>query len=157
MTREDFIDALNRDGYKAHVEGDKLIVDGDFWQDHITMEIDSIPSNVTFVNKGFISLPRLKEIPEGVTFNNSAYVSLVMVDKISSDTIFNNRGFVAVPILVTIPAGVQFNNRGTIETNKVSIDMLNRADWGRTDWGLDIPGISNRELFKSMVKGGVFA
>jgi hypothetical protein len=151
MTREEFIDALNQHGYKTYAEGDKLIVDGDS-HDHIAMDIDSMPSNVTFVNKGFISLPKLKVIPEGVTFNNSAYVSLWMVDKISSDTIFNNMGFVAVPILVTIPAGVQFNNRGTIETNKVSIDMLNRADWG-----LDIPGISNRDLFKSMVKGGVFA
>jgi len=150
MTREDFIDALNQHGYKTNVEGDKLIVDGDY-HDHIIMDIDSIPSNVTFINKGFISLPRLKEIPEGVTFNNSGYASLEMVDKISSDTIFNNRGFVAVPKLEKIPAGAQFNNRGTIETNRVSIDMLDKAGWP-----LHIPGTSNRKLFNVMIKRGMF-
>jgi hypothetical protein len=74
MTREKFIEALDRKKYSYEIEGDKVVVtdDGTVWLTSLT----SIPPGVEFKNVGDVILSSLTSLPPGVEFNNRGYVYL---------------------------------------------------------------------------------
>ena len=81
MTREEFIQVLDREGYSYEIEGDKIVVNtgriddnnGNVW----LSSISSIPPNVEFNNKGDVDLRSVKVMPSGVVFNNGGRVIMI--------------------------------------------------------------------------------
>ncbi len=131
MTREEFIEILDNKGYSYKIEGDKIVVidknDSGVVNPSIDLsDITSIPSNVTFNNRGYIFLTKLTSIPPNVIFNNYRYIDLRNCLKIDSSVIFNNRG--------------------SIFTDKLITD----------DWEGNIEGISSKRLLNRMIKQGMF-
>ena len=79
MTKEEFIEALDRQRIHYTEEDGRLIVGRvtvpvDGYISFYYLGIDSMPPNVTFENKGHLQLGTTKEIPQGVFFNNEGYV-----------------------------------------------------------------------------------
>jgi len=96
MTRESFIEALDRKKIHHTEEGGRLIVGRISRSGYISfydLGIDSMPPDVTFENSGNLQLGDLKEVPEGVFFNNGNYIywSDVNSSKISRGTRFGKR------------------------------------------------------------------
>ena len=76
MTKESFIEALDRKKIHHMEEGGRLIV-GRISPGYISfydLGIDSMPPDVTFENSGHLQLGDLKKIPEGVFFDNEGYI-----------------------------------------------------------------------------------
>lgn len=77
MTKEEFIEELDKKGYSYEIEGDKVVVNGGDGLGHIYLDtLTTIPSGVEFRNKGYIILNALTSIPSGVEFNNPSEISL---------------------------------------------------------------------------------
>lgn len=115
MTREEFIEALDRKGIHHMEEGGRLIV-GRISPGYISfydLGIDSMPPDVTFENSGNINLGNVKEIPEGVFFDNEGYIywSDVNNGKISRGTRFGKW----VKGIVTSRGFLDFGIRGINE------------------------------------------
>ena len=133
MTQEEFFFKVLeiRDTYSVKAEGDKSVVDA--WPDEDgSCDIDlrelEIPSNVTFVNEGDVTLS-IEEIPENVEFANEGDVYLYQVESIHSSVEFNNEGEVFLDSLV----GGSFD-----------------------DWEGNIEGVDNKRLLNFMIKKGFF-
>ena len=93
MTKESFIEVLDRQGIHHMEEGGRLIVGRISPSGYISfydLGIDSMPPDVTFENGGNLQLGDLKEIPQGVFFDNEGYIywSDVNSSKISRGTRF---------------------------------------------------------------------
>ena len=76
MTRESFIEALDRKKIH-HTEEDGRLIVGRISPGYISfydLGIDSMPPDVTFENSGHLQLGDLKKIPEGVFFDNEGYI-----------------------------------------------------------------------------------
>lgn len=107
MTKEEFIKVLDGLGIHHMEEGGRLIVGRisplNGYISFYDLEIDSMPSDVTFENGGNLQLGDLKKIPQGVFFDNEGYIywSDVNSSKISRGTRFGkwvkgivtNKGF----------------------------------------------------------------
>jgi hypothetical protein len=74
MTREEFIQVLEKKGYRYRIEEDSLIVDhdGNVWLNNLT----SLPAGVQFRNRGNVWLPSFTSLPADVQFKNGGYVWL---------------------------------------------------------------------------------
>jgi hypothetical protein len=93
MTREEFIQVLEKKGYRYHLDGERIIVDdyGYVWSD----SIKSIPSGIVFKNGGGVSLRSLTSLPENVEFRNGGNVWLDGLARLSIedlDYMFQNKG-----------------------------------------------------------------
>ena len=133
MTQEEFFFKVLeiRDTYSVKAEGDKSVVDA--WPDEDgSCDIDlrelEIPSNVTFVNEGDVTLGT-DELPENVKFVNDGDVYLYYVESIHSSVEFDNEGEVFLDSLV----GGSFD-----------------------DWEGNIEGVDNKRLLNLMISKGVF-
>ena len=95
MTREEFIRVLNQERYPYSIVGDKLVITkGDFRRDEddIDLPIAEIPENISFNNRGTVSLNFIKKVPSGVEFNNVYRVLMARVISIHPSVRFNTRG-----------------------------------------------------------------
>ena len=74
MTREEFIQVLDKKGYSYKIEGDNIVVThgGSVWLDSLT----SLPPGVEFNNKEDVYLDRLTSLSPDVVFNNGRDVKL---------------------------------------------------------------------------------
>ena len=131
MTQEEFIEILKNKKYTYEIEGDKIVVtdsnDSGVFNPSIDLsDITSIPSDVTFNNKGYIFLTELTSIPPNVIFNNDRYIDLRNCLKIDSSVIFNNEGSIFTDKLITY------------------------------EWGGNIEGIDHKRLLNLMIKRGMF-
>jgi hypothetical protein len=131
MTREEFIQILDKKGYTYELVGDKIVIfSGDFNNDIKLGALESIPSDVVFRNKGEVYLLSLYSIPPGTIFNNGASVYFeYMLESISSSVVFNNRLYIYL----------KFFNGGNMNA-----------------WDGNIKGINSKSLFNLMIKQGVF-
>ena len=78
MTREAFIEILDRKGYPYEIEGDKIVVS---YQWTVNLEsLKKLPSGVEFNNGGDVWLHSLKTLHPGVEFKNNVWVSLEKLD-----------------------------------------------------------------------------
>ena len=72
MTREEFINILDKKRYSYEIQGDKIVIlsKGDIKKLGL---ITSLPTGVEFRNGGEVWLDSLEIIPPGVEFNNRGY------------------------------------------------------------------------------------
>jgi hypothetical protein len=127
MTREEFIEILKENKISYEIKGNKVVITH---MDTIFLHnIDTIPSNVEFNNRGSIYLYRIKFLPQGVVFNNSGSVTLDSVRSISK--------------------GVYFNNEGVIELDFII------GGWF-FEWEGNIKGIDEKRLLNKMISLGLF-
>ena len=127
MTREEFIQILDKKGYSYKIKGDKIIVTED----------------------GNVFLDSLKTIPPGVEFKNEMRVYLQSLKTLPPGVEFNNGGGVMLGSLKTLPPGVEFNNVGSVYLRSLIGNWFN-------DWDSNINGIDSKTLLNGMIKRGIF-
>ena len=129
MTREEFVGILNKEGCPYNIEGDKIVVVGGLIGGFIFGSLETIPPEVVFMNKGYVSLDLLKTISPGV--------------------VFNNWGNVYLKSLETLPPGVEFNNGGDVSLKSITGKYFSK-------WDGNIEGIDSKRLLNLMIKRGMF-
>ena len=130
MTREEFIEVLEKKGYSYGIEGDKIVVTGGDKDGYVWLDsLKTIPSGVEFKNEWTVNLSSLKTIPPGVGFKNSGHVNLHSLKTISPGVVFKNGGESYLPSLI---------------------------GGGFEDWPGNIEGIDSKRLLNLMIKKGMF-
>lgn len=139
MTREEFIEALEQEGFRFEINGDRIIIYGGPYEwnpGFIDMEgITSIPDNVEFMNEGDLNLNSLTKIPKGTEFINSGEIFLDKVTSIHPDAIFNNSGKIFL-----------------IFRGKPMVDLTGRPEYIND---FEIDGIDKRLIFNLMIRRGL--
>jgi len=79
--------------------------------------IEKIPPNVIFNNRGWIEIPYVKEISENVVFNNAGYLQLTRIGKVHPTVEFINLGDIFYDGY-NIPKEIYFNNDGDVYIHK---------------------------------------
>jgi hypothetical protein len=129
MTREEFVGILNKEGCPYNIEGDKIVVVGGLIGGFIFGSLETIPPEVVFMNKGYVSLDLLKTISPGVEFRNN--------------------GNVFLNSLKTLPPGVVFKNGGDVYLGSLIGGYFHK-------WTGNIEGIDNKRLLNYMISKGMF-
>jgi hypothetical protein len=148
MTREEFIEVLDNEGYSYKIEGGKVIVTHKEGVDLYSQT--SLPPDVVFKNRGDVDLYVLTSLPPGVEFRNRGHVYSNALTSISPGVVFKNRGGVWLNSLTSLPPGVEFKNGG----KGIYLGLL-IGGWFR-DWKGNIKGIDSKRLLNSMISKGVF-
>jgi hypothetical protein len=170
MKQEEFIEVLKEEGYSYEIEGDKLVVDlHNNYLGNIHLDIESIPPNVMFRNRGSLYLSELKSIPSGVEFRNTDGVHLKSVKSLSPDVEFRNGGIVRLKGIDDLPPGVEFNNGDYVYFNNLKSippgvvfnnggDVHLNALIGEWifEWEGNIEGIDSNRLLNVMINKGIF-
>jgi len=146
MTREEFIDILDRKGYSYEIEGDKIIVtnEGTVYLGSLT----SLPSGVEFKNVGNIFLDSLRELPSDVEFKNGGGVWLDSLTSLPPGLKFKNKEDVYLDSLTSLPPGVVFKN--------ADVQMGSLIGGWLNDWKGKIEGIDSKRLLNFMISKGMF-
>jgi hypothetical protein len=127
MTREEFIQILDVEGYSYEIEGDKIIV----------------------THKGSVDLSPLTSIPPGVVFENIGGVWLDSLTYLPPGVEFKNMDDVYLMNLTSLPPGVVFNNVEDVYLRSLTGGWLN-------EWKGNIEGINNKRLLNVMIKREMF-
>jgi hypothetical protein len=130
MTREEFIEVLDKEGYSYKIEGDKIVVTrGDLDGDVNFGALETLHPGVVFKNVGNVYLGSLKILHPGVEFSNGGYVNLRSLE--------------------TLPSGVEFSNGGHV--------YLESLVGGWFDvWKGNIEGVASKRLLNVMISKGLF-
>lgn len=96
MTKEEFIEVLERGRIAYVIVGNKIVVT----QFNCYFNIDSLPSGVEFMNRGDVNLDYITSISSGVEFNNGGDVDLSSLPSLPSGVKFNNGGDVNLDSIV---------------------------------------------------------
>jgi hypothetical protein len=146
MTREEFIDILDRKGYSYEIEGDKIIVtnEGTVYLGSLT----SLPSGVEFKNVGNIFLDSLRELPSDVEFKNGGGVWLDSLTSLPPGLKFKNKDDVYLDSLTSLPPGVVFKN--------ADVQMGSLIGGWLNEWKGNIEGIDSKRLLNFMISKGMF-
>ncbi len=147
MTREEFIQILEKKGYSYKIEGDKLVVTFKGFVDFESLT--SLPPGVEFKNRGGVYLRLLKTLPPGVKFKNGGDVDLGALTSLPPGVEFKNGDNVFLESLKTLPPGVVFKNGGTVYLESLIGGWFN-------DWKGNIDGVDSQELLNLMIKRGMF-
>ena len=127
MTREEFIQVLEKKGYSYKIEGDKIVVTHEGRVD--LRSLQTLPTSVEFMNGGYVDLDSLKTLPPGVVFMNGGDVDLRSLE--------------------TLPPGVVFKNRGSAYLNPLIEGWFN-------NWNGNMEGIDSKRLLNLMISKGLF-
>ena len=127
MTREEFIQELDKKGYSYEIEGDKL--------------------DVTY--KGDVYLNSLTSLPPGVVFNNGGYVYLGSLTSLPPGVVFNNGGGIYLRSLTSLPRGGEFKNGGGVYLESIV------GGWF-SHWKGNIKGVDSKKLLNVMISKGLF-
>jgi hypothetical protein len=130
MTREEFIEELDKNNYRWSFEGDTIVITD---ERGIDLDITTIPSNVEFRNGAYVYLDSLESLPPNIKFNNIGSVSLDSLNSISPGTSFENG------------RSVFFDSLG-----------INTLLSGKKDSVLNIEGIDLQRLLNVMISLGLF-
>ena len=150
MTREEFIEILDKRGYSYEIEGDKVVVThkGGVYLNSLT----SLPPGVEFRNGGDVWLDSITSLPPGVEFMNRGRVYLRSLTSIPPGVVFKNKGDegdVWLDSITSLPPGVEFRNGGDVSLDYLLGDYFNR-------WNGNIEGIDSKRLLNKMIKDGIF-
>ena len=126
MTREEFIQILDKKDYSYKIIGDKLVVTEN--RNVNLSSLETLPPGVVFMNKGDVLLSGVETLPLGVVTYG---------------------GYVDVGSLETLPPDVQFNNKGDVYLGSLT------GDWF-SNWKGNIEGIDSNTLLNVMIKRGMF-
>jgi hypothetical protein len=93
MERKEFINKLEEWGYDYYFRGDSLVVTGLIQpiRSTVILNVESLPNNVEFENKGDVVLKKLIRIPEGAKFLNKGHVTFgprIGLDDIPESVVF---------------------------------------------------------------------
>lgn len=147
MTREEFIEVLDKKGHSYKIEGNKMTITNDL---HIYSGlVTSLPPGVVFINNGDVGFRYLTSIPSGVEFKNGGGVHLPSLTSLPPGVVFNNTGSVWMESLTSIPPGVEFNNGKGVNLGSLI------GGWFEY-WKSNIEGINNNMLLNKMIKDGLF-
>jgi len=147
MTREEFIQILEKKGYSYNIERDKLVVT---FKGFVDLEsLTSLPPGVVFKNRGVVYLRSLKTLPPGVVFKNSGNVALNSLESLPPSVVFENGGDVGLISLESLPPGVVFKNRGRVYLESLMGGWFN-------NWKGNIDGVDSQGLLNLMIKRGIF-
>ena len=173
MTREEFIEVLDKEGYSHEINGNKLIVRKaakDSGENH-NLHVYSIPSNVIFEVDGNLGIGFISSIPNGVEFRNTGSVIFLRLETLSPDVKFNNKGSIWMEEIEVLPSGLVFNNGEGIFLKMIKIipedvtfnnkgglyvDVYKR---GFKNWKVNhegIEGIDDLKIFRHLIKQGMF-
>ena len=147
MTREEFIEILDENGYSYKIEGDKLVVDK--YGSVYLNSLETLPPGVVFKNGGNVFLDSLKTLPPGVEFKNGDDVHLDSLKIIPPGVEFKNGGSVFLNSLKTLPPGVEFKNGGWVDLNSLIGGSFSK-------WNGKIEGIASNTLLNGMIKRVIF-
>ena len=170
MTREEFIKVLKENDFSYKIEGDKLVVDlYNNYLGNIHLDIESIPPNVMFRNRGSLYLNELKSIPPGTKFRNTDGVHLKSVKSLSPDVEFRNGGIVRLREIDDLPPGIEFNNGdyvyfkdlksispGVVFKNEGPVLLKSIFGYRFDEWKGNIKGINSTKLLNLMISKGLF-
>ena len=147
MTREKFIETLEKNRYSYEIVGDKIVVTH---RTYINLRsLQTIPPGVEFRNGADVWLESLETLPPGVKFENGGSVGLHSLETLPPGVKFNNRGDVHLKSLKTIPPGVEFNNRG-------DSDLGSLAGGWFDEWDGNIKRIAPNRILNKMIEDGLF-
>ena len=74
MTREEFIEELEAEGFSYEIDGDRVIVTHSGF---VALDsIQTLPQGVEFKNGGGVYLDSLQTLPQGIEFKNGGCVNL---------------------------------------------------------------------------------
>jgi hypothetical protein len=140
MTREEFIEVLNREEYSYEIQGDKIVV-----TDKEAVHL----AGSSFTKEGEVYIEIIYSIPDGVIFKNSGLLNLSSLEKIPEDVEFRNTGDLWLSGISTseIPPGFLFKNAGSIN--------FSNEHWNH-EWSGNIEGINDKRLMDLMIKHGMF-
>jgi hypothetical protein len=181
MTREEFIEILDKEGYRYVIEGDKIVVTNQKIElmnkeSSVFLGTKTLPPGVVFKNGRAVYLGSLETLPRDVEFNNGGDVSFYILETLPPGVVFNNRGNVGLDKLKTLPPGVVFNNKGSVHLKSlktispgvefnngggnyipledVYLGSLIGGQFGY--WNGNIEGVDSNRLLNVMIKRGVF-
>ena len=147
MTREEFIEALDRRGYSYEMEGDNIVIthNGNL----NLFPLKTLLPGVRFENEWNAYLNSLETIPPGVGFKNGGDVFLNSLKTLPRGVVFENESCVYLESLKTLPPSVEFKNGGYVN--------LESLVGGRFDeWEGNIGGIDYKRLLNKMIELGLF-
>jgi hypothetical protein len=152
MTREEFIELLDKLKVSYEIEDDRIIVTGGDADGDIPFgQFWNLSSNVEFRNKGYVALNNLKKLPQGIVFRNGNDVYLRDLQNLPSGFEFNNKRDVNLGSIKTIPSDVKFNNGGDVYLPRILVG----GRWF-SEWSGHIYEINDGRLLNLMVKKGLF-
>jgi len=147
MTKEEFIEELNREKYSYEIQGNKIVV---LERGYVSLvALTSLPTGVVFKNGGDVYLGALTSLPPGVEFKNGGHVYLSALTSLASGVEFRNGGGVWLESLTSLPPGVEFNNEGDAR-----LESLIRGYFHY--WEGNIEGIDEKRLLNKMISLGLF-
>ena len=153
MTREEFIDLIEKKNYPYSIEGDTIVFSNRI--NNISFDITSIPSNVVFCNQGSVNLQYLTSLSPGVVFNNGGSVHLQSLISLPLGVEFYNRGNIFLDSLTSIPVGMDFDNDGSVYLFSLSwSDVIDKWEVFN-GWGGNIEGIGDKKLLNFMISKGL--
>jgi hypothetical protein len=127
MTRDEFIQILDENGYSYKIEGDSVVI----------------------THKGNVNLISLMSLPPGVEFNNSGGVYLNSLTSLPPGVAFKNGRTVDLRSLTSLPPGVKFENRW-------GVNLESLIDGFFYYWEGNIEGIDGTRLLNLMISKGLF-
>jgi hypothetical protein len=148
MTREEFINILEKKGYPFEDKGDRLFVGREFdCLDIDLSRVRSIPPSVIFRNGGSVNLNSIEEIPSGVEFRNLMRVSLHSLRRrIDPSVRFRSSLIVVSPLLGCDSFIVEGGEDGEI------VSYMNSF----TSFSLGVCGIDDKKVLNHMIELGLF-
>jgi hypothetical protein len=129
MTREEFIEILNRRYYSWASEGNNIVITD---RGEIDLDITSIPPNVEFRNDTYVYLDSLKSLPPNIKFKN--------------------RGSVSLYALNSIPPEITFENGRGVWLDSFGIDTKDAEEENNV---LNIEGINPKRILNQMISIGL--
>ena len=128
MTREEFIERLEKERYPYYMEKDGRII---------------------IVYKWDVYLDTLTSLPPGVIFRNGGQVRLAKVINLPPDVEFKNGMAVRLNSITSIPREIEFNNAGDVYLGFLSPKWF-------SDWKGNIEGIKPTRILNKMIADGLF-
>jgi hypothetical protein len=143
MTREEFIEILDREGYPYKIVNDKIVITS-----RSRRGINLVGSAIDDTVNGGQMIIIIDEIPSGIIFQGKGGVNLSSLEVLPPDVEFRNIGKVDLSSMkLPIDLADSFNNSGGISFSNL---------YWKGNWEGNIEGIDNKRLFRLMIKRGIF-
>lgn len=143
MTREEFIEILDREGYTYKIVNDKIVITS-----RNRRGINLAGFIIDNKGNGEMTISLIEKIPSGIIFQGEGGVNLSSLEVLPPDVEFRNIGKVDLSNMkLPIDLADSFNNSGGISFSNL---------YWKGNWEGNIEGIDNKRLFRLMIKQGVF-
>jgi hypothetical protein len=149
MDKEQFIEELHKKKIVFFMENGRIMITDNTSVD--LPNVTSLPSDVTFANKGSVDLQSLILLPPGIVFKNSRTVYLDSLEELPEQFTFENGGNLYLNLITRIPKGVKFKMKE--DANIYLKELL--GGW-LDEWSGNISGINSKTLLYKMVALGLF-